>query len=530
MLASRFDLAPWRFAREADAAEREAQHALQRAWNATGTVEFGANCYVSPLAGLDPARVTFGPHCLVAAWVVLEGEIDAGSHCSFNAHAVVRGRVRLGNFVRIASHACLIGFEHVADDVEKPIFTQGITRRGIEVGDDVWIGAGAKIVDGVRIGAHAIVGAGAVVTRDVPDYAVVVGNPARVLRDRRTPRAPAAPRALREIAARVRGEWREVLARHRLDDVHYADQPGGPPSLRALCDAVEFAALFDAAPAPRETLVTALQATQDAVTGLPRDTGQDAAAAAPPLGDFQTAYQLLAVGYALECLGARYARPIATVATLGADALVAWLDALPWREQPWTAGAWVDAMASALWFNRVHAGLDGPYAVLFDWLAQRIFPHTGLWSGGQRAQGWLQPVNGYYRIVRGAHAQWGIRVPHPASTIDTVLAHCRVFEAFATRGAMACNVLDALYALWLCGHATDHRRAEARAFAARQVALIVARWQPSAGFAFACGQAPSLHGTEMWLASLATAAALLDATEDFGLSPRGIHRLQETPA
>ncbi|MGE3774597.1 MAG: acyltransferase, partial [Gammaproteobacteria bacterium] len=403
-------------------------------------------------------------------------------------------------------------------------------RTGIEIGDDGWIGAGAAIVDGVRIGAHAIVGAGAVVTRDVPAYAVVVGNPARVLRDRRAPRPPAPRAVLADFAARVREEIPPILARHRHDDTHYADLADGAPTLRALCDAVEIAALCDATPAPRETLVAALQATQEATTGLPLDAGQAPGAATPPLGDFQTAYQVLAVGYALECLGARYARPIASVAALSPAALLAWLDALPLREQPWNAGALIDALASALWFNRAHAGVDGPYALLFEWLARQVFPHTGLWAGGQRQQGWLQPVNGFYRIVRGSYAQFGVGVPQPASTIDTVLAHCRFYEDFATRGATACNVLDALYALWLCGRATAHRRDDARAFAARQIGLIVARWQSGRGFAFAPGQPASLHGTEMGLAALATAATLLDTPEAWPLRPRGIHRLQEQPA
>jgi len=532
MLASRYDLAPWRYAREADEAARAAQCELQAALVAGGCVELGEHCYVSPLAGLDPERFRLGPHCLVAAWAVLEGELTAGSHCSFNAHAVVRGRVTFGNFVRIASHACVIGFEHVTDDVERPIATQGIRRRGIAIGDDVWIGAGAQVLDGVRIGAHAVVGAGAVVTRDVPAYAVVVGNPAQVLRDRRRPR-PAPPRALLgAAAARIGEELPPLVARHRIDDLHYADVAGGASSLRALCDAIELAALSGTAPAPRDTLIAALHARQDPTTGLPLDAAQMPAAAAPPLGDFQTAYQLLAVGYALECLGARYLRPIASVAALSPAALVAWLDALPLREQPWNAGALIDALASALWFNRAHvqAGDESAYVALFEWLARQLFPHTGLWAGGQRQHGWLQPVNGWYRIVRGTYAQYGVQVPQPAATIDTVLAHCRFYEDFAARGVTACNVLDALYALWICGRASAHRRDDARAFAARQVALIVARWQPGGGFAFAPGQPPGLHGTEMWLAALATAAALLELEECWPLAPRGIHRLQERPA
>lgn len=523
---SRFDLAPWRYAREADEAARDAQEALQAALRADERIDLGDHCYVSSLAGLDPDRLRLGPHCLVAAWTVLQGELSAGSHCSFNSHAMLRGRVQLGSYVRIASHACLIGFEHVTDDLDRPIFQQGVRSRGIVVGDNVWIGAGAKVLDGVSIGDHAIVGAGAVVTRDVPPYAVVVGNPARIVRDRRTPRAPSPRQVLAAFGARVRDECGGIVAAHRVSSTQYADIVGQPPSLRALCDAIEIAALVGVTPGPRDTLIAVLQATQDAASGLPLEATQRTTAAVPPLGDFQTAYQLLAVGYALECLGARLPYPVAGVAALTPATLTAWLDALPMLDQPWNSGAWIDSLASALYFNRTHAGQDGPYAVLFDWLSQHGFPHTGLWAGGQRLQGWLQPVNGFYRITRGSYAQFGLRVPHPQATIDTVLAHLRFFEDFASRGVVACNVLDALHALWLCGRATAHRRDEIVAVARRQLGLITARWQAGGGFAFAAGQAPGLHGTEMWLAALYTAAALLGEEGALDYQPRGIHRLE----
>lgn len=531
MIATRFDLAPWCFEREADAPARAAQQRLQADLAADGTMRFGERCYVSPLAGLDPERFSFGTACLISAWAILAGDIAAGNFCTFNSHAVLRGQIRLGNAVRIASHASLIGFEHVADDIERPIFTQGVRRQGIEVGNDVWIGAGAKILDGVQVGSHAIVGAGAVVTADVPAYAVVVGNPARVSRDRRQAR-PASPRGtLRAFGAIVEREWRGVLHAHQRPDGQYVDTADAPPDLRARCDAIEIAAMFDAVPAPAAALVADLQATQDVTTGLPLEpTRADASAVTPPLGDFSTAYRLLCVGYALECLGAHYARPIAAVAAMTSADITGWLERLPWRAQPWNAGAWVDSLASALYFNEAqgrdrHDERPLACAVLFEWLAAHCLPHTGLWSGGQRAQGWLQPVNGFYRLTRGTYAQFGLRVPWPESTIDTVLAHCRLFGDFEVRGATACNVLDALHALWLCGRVTTHRADEIRRFAARQTALITARWQAGAGFAFAPGQPPGLRGTEMWLAALFTAAAVLGAEGEAGYTPRGIHRL-----
>jgi hypothetical protein len=284
--------------------------------------------------------------------------------------------------------------------------------------------------------------------------------------------------------------------------------------------------MFGAEPPAAAGLRARLVASQDPATGLPREDDRRDGAPGSPLGDAKTAYLVLCVGYALECLGARYPRPFPAIEALGAAGMVCWLDELPWREQPWAAGAWVDSLATALWFNPAHCGRELPYAPLFEWLGACCLPHTGLWSGGQRAQGWLQPVNGFYRLTRGSYAQSGLRVPHPESTIDTVLAHCRFHEDFMTRGTHACNVLDALHALWLCGRARAPRREEARAFARRRIDAIVARWLPGAGLAFAAGGVASLHGTEMWLAALFTAAALLGADEACGYAPRGIHRLR----
>ena len=79
------------------------------------------------------------------------------------------------------------GGGHVFDDVTIPMGQSGnLPPTPLEIDDDVWIGARAIILPGCkRIGAHSIIGAGAVVTKDVPDYAIVGGNPAKVIRMRK---------------------------------------------------------------------------------------------------------------------------------------------------------------------------------------------------------------------------------------------------------------------------------------------------------------------------------------------------------
>jgi acetyltransferase-like isoleucine patch superfamily enzyme len=72
--------------------------------------------------------------------------------------------------------------EHVFDDSSQSIKDQGTTEKGIVIGDDCWIGAKASILDGTVIGRHCVVAAGAVVKGNFPDYSVIGGVPAKILR------------------------------------------------------------------------------------------------------------------------------------------------------------------------------------------------------------------------------------------------------------------------------------------------------------------------------------------------------------
>jgi acetyltransferase-like isoleucine patch superfamily enzyme len=120
-----------------------------------------------------------------------EGEISIGAktvlgqECTLSAYQ----RVAIGRECVIADRVMLIDFDHGAVEVERPIRLQGIYKRDVTVGNNVWIGYGACVLRGVTIGDNAIIGTSAVVTRDVPANAVVGGVPARVIRMREAPRA-----------------------------------------------------------------------------------------------------------------------------------------------------------------------------------------------------------------------------------------------------------------------------------------------------------------------------------------------------
>jgi acetyltransferase-like isoleucine patch superfamily enzyme len=106
-----------------------------------------------------------------------------GQECTISAYE----RVRIGEECVIADRAMFIDFDHGVVEVERPIRKQGIYTRPVEVGSNVWIGYGACILRGVRVGDNAIVGSNCVVTKDVPANAVVAGVPARIVRMRDAP-------------------------------------------------------------------------------------------------------------------------------------------------------------------------------------------------------------------------------------------------------------------------------------------------------------------------------------------------------
>jgi len=107
-----------------------------------------------------------------------------GQECTLSAYQ----DVTIGRECVIADRVMMIDFDHGMVEVERPIRLQGIYKRKVRVGHNVWIGYGASILRGVTVGDNAVIATGAVVTRDVPANAVVAGVPARVIRTRETPK------------------------------------------------------------------------------------------------------------------------------------------------------------------------------------------------------------------------------------------------------------------------------------------------------------------------------------------------------
>ena len=107
-----------------------------------------------------------------------------GQECTISAYQ----HVSIGSECVIADRVMLIDFDHGMVEVERPIRLQGIYKRDVRVGSNVWIGYGACILRGATVGDNAVIGTNAVVPKDVPANAVVGGVPARLIRMRRVPR------------------------------------------------------------------------------------------------------------------------------------------------------------------------------------------------------------------------------------------------------------------------------------------------------------------------------------------------------
>jgi len=145
-------------------------------------------------SGAGPRGIEIGEGTLVMANAILHvynfrhlphAGIVIGRNALIGEANVIRGQggVTIGDNVYTAPLVQILAVEHVYDDPSRPISEQGIMAEGIVIEDDAWIGAGAIITDGVRVGKGSVVGAGAVVTRDVPPHSVVMGVPARVVKE-----------------------------------------------------------------------------------------------------------------------------------------------------------------------------------------------------------------------------------------------------------------------------------------------------------------------------------------------------------
>ncbi|KQO77530.1 acyltransferase [Rhizobium sp. Leaf262] len=525
---ARLNIMPWERT-QSDIDDDDHQARLQRLVDYAGAT-FGRSVYIAEDAQVHTDRVSIGDNSWIAGHAIVRGDVELGKNVSINPYACISGKVRIGNDTRIASHVSVVGFNHGFESVEIPIYRQPLTSIGIDIGDDVWIGANAVVLDGATVGKGVIVAAGAVVKGKVPDYAIVGGVPARVIGSRKPlphgPKPGDVGELLARLDAQLSSNWQQAIEHYRFDERFLSPDASGTTDgkIRHLCDAIEIASafghqrnLFEA-----KSVIEQLQAWQSRSTGLFIEPGRQYQN--PSERDPSALYNILCAVYALECFDAAPLHPISFVEDLDADALVKWLDDLPWRERAWHCGATVDAIGTALYFNQRYFGLGKNLTVLMGWLTLKIDARSGLWGDATPQEGLLQPVNGFYRLTRGTYAQFGLPVPHPQASIDSVLLNYGNYDGFHGTAFNACNLLDTIHPLLLCGLQTDHRKDEVRQIATDVLKRLDGRWVENKGYAFCDGHEPGLQGTEMWLSIIWLCAKLLAQEETLSFKPKGVHR------
>jgi acetyltransferase-like isoleucine patch superfamily enzyme len=162
-----------------------------------GRLQTDGICFICPRVKLEIGRnatLRIGRW----AWIghaskirVHEGEVSIGAKTVIGQECTISAfqHVSIGRECIIADRVMLIDFDHGVTEVDRPIRVQGIYKRDVRVGHNVWIGYGACILRGVSVGDNSIIGTSSVVTKQVPANAVIAGSPARVIRMRTTPRS-----------------------------------------------------------------------------------------------------------------------------------------------------------------------------------------------------------------------------------------------------------------------------------------------------------------------------------------------------
>jgi len=128
---------------------------------------------------------TMGDYSVIEDYSIINnavGDIVIGSQTRIGIGNTVIGPVRIGDKVNLAQNVVISGLNHKYEDIETAIADQGIDTQEVIIENDVWIGSNSIILAGVHIGVHVVIGAGSVITKDIPSNCIAFGNPARVVK------------------------------------------------------------------------------------------------------------------------------------------------------------------------------------------------------------------------------------------------------------------------------------------------------------------------------------------------------------
>ena len=150
------------------------------------------------IQGLSSEGLTFGNNVTISRGTMIRpssyygGDYGVGLYMGDNSsigpygYVGCSGKITIGNNVMFGPKCSLFAENHVFSDTESSIKSQGVAQKGITIEDDCWIGSNVTILDGVTIGKGSVIGAGTLVTKDVPAGSIVVDKREKILRDRKS--------------------------------------------------------------------------------------------------------------------------------------------------------------------------------------------------------------------------------------------------------------------------------------------------------------------------------------------------------
>ena len=155
-------------------------------------IKLGKDVYIHPKAkikSISGGNIKIGSNSQIHDYVLIYtygGDIEIGENCNINPFTIIYGHggTVIGNNVLIAGHCMIIPNNHNYSRIDKPINMQGNTSIGINIEDNVWIGHGCSVLDGITIGSGSIIAAGTVVNKNVAPNSIIGGVPSKLLKNR----------------------------------------------------------------------------------------------------------------------------------------------------------------------------------------------------------------------------------------------------------------------------------------------------------------------------------------------------------
>lgn len=146
----------------------------------------GSKIRSSVILNISPINpFSLGDKSVIEYFTIIDngvGFVNIGNESRIGLRNTLIGPVQIGNQVILAQNVVLSGLNHNYEDIEQPIRSQGVKTQPIIIDDECWIGANSIITAGVHIGKHSIIAGGSVVTKSVPPYSIVGGNPAHLIK------------------------------------------------------------------------------------------------------------------------------------------------------------------------------------------------------------------------------------------------------------------------------------------------------------------------------------------------------------